>query len=101
MLSNIPSNILKATKNYNPGVISLYFDKTKIVYLNHHDCHAASAVFVSPFNKCDYLTIDGHGEVETCLMGNFDGKKLNNFHSIAYPSFCWVALWHFYRFFRV
>ena len=29
MLSNIPSNILKATKNYNPGVISLYFDKTK------------------------------------------------------------------------
>ena len=27
MLSNIPSNILKATKNYNPGVISLYFDK--------------------------------------------------------------------------
>ena len=51
MLSNIPSNILKATKNYNPGVISLYFDKTKIVYLNHHDCHAASAVFVSPLKN--------------------------------------------------
>ena len=85
MLSNIPSNILKATKNYNPGVMSLSVDKTKIVYLNHHDCHAASAIFVSPFNKCDYLTIDGHGEVETCLMGNFDGKKLNNFHSISYP----------------
>ena len=85
MLSNIPSNILKATKNYNPGVMSLSFDKTKIVYLNHHDCHAASAVFVSPFRKCDYLTIDGHGEVETCLMGNFDGKKLNNFNSISYP----------------
>ena len=85
MLSNIPSNILKATKNLNPGVMNLSFDKTKIVYLNHHDCHAASAVFVSPFKKCDYLTIDGHGEVETCLMGNFDGKKLNNFHSISYP----------------
>tara|TARA_X000000950_G_C13909288_1_gene658299 strand:- start:601 stop:2301 length:1701 start_codon:yes stop_codon:yes gene_type:complete len=85
MLSNIPSNILKATKNYNPSVMNLSFDKTKIVYLNHHDCHAASAVFVSPFKKCDYLTIDGHGEVETCLMGNFDGKKLNNFHSISYP----------------
>ena len=65
--------------------MNLSFDKTKIVYLNHHDCHAASAVFVSPFKKCDYLTIDGHGEVETCLMGNFDGKKLNNFHSISYP----------------
>ena len=70
MLSNIPSNILKATNNYNPGVMSLSFDKTKIVYFNHHDCHAASAIFVSPFSKCDYLTIDGHGEVETCLMGS-------------------------------
>ena len=85
MLSNIPSNILKATKNYNPGAMNLSFDKTKIVYLNHHDCHAASAIFVSPFKKCDYLTIDGHGETETCLIGNYDGKKLKNNHSIAYP----------------
>ncbi len=85
MLSNIPSNIFKATNNYNPGVMSLSFDKTKIVYFNHHDCHAASAIFVSPFSKCDYLTIDGHGEVETCLMGKFDGKSLKNFHSISYP----------------
>ncbi len=85
MLSNIPSNILKATKNYNPGPMNLSFDKTKIVYLNHHDCHAASAIFVSPFKKCDYLTIDGHGETETCLIGNYDGKKLKNNHSIAYP----------------
>ncbi len=85
MLSNIPSNILKATKNYNPGTINLSFDKTKIIYFNHHDCHAASAIFVSPFKKCDYLTIDGHGETETCLIGNYDGKKLKNNHSIAYP----------------
>tara|TARA_Y100000748_G_scaffold261239_1_gene229261 strand:- start:460 stop:2157 length:1698 start_codon:yes stop_codon:yes gene_type:complete len=85
MLSNIPSNILKATKNYKPGAMNLSFDKTKIVYLNHHDCHAASAIFVSPFKKCDYLTIDGHGETETCLIGNYDGKKLKNNHSIAYP----------------
>ena len=85
MLSNIPSNILKATKNFNPGNINLSFDKTKIVYLNHHDCHAASAVFVSPFKNCDYLTIDGHGEVETCLMGSYDGKRFNKTHSISYP----------------
>ena len=85
MLSNIPSNILKATKNFYPGNINLSFDKTKIVYLNHHDCHAASAVFVSPFKNCDYLTIDGHGEVETCLMGSYDGKRFNKSHSISYP----------------
>jgi carbamoyltransferase len=70
-------------KPSNKMIIS--FDKTKIIYLNHHDCHAASAIFVSPFKKCDYLTIDGHGEKETCLFGYYDGKKLNNTHSISYP----------------
>ncbi len=84
-LSNIPSNIMKALKSHKPGKMKLSFDNTNIVYLNHHDCHAASAIFVSPFQKCDYLTIDGHGEVETCLMGYYDGRKLINRKSVSYP----------------
>ena len=85
MLSNIPSNVMKALKSREPGKMKISFDNTNIIYLNHHDCHAASAIFVSPFKKCDYLTIDGHGEVETCLMGYYDGKKLVNKKSISYP----------------
>ena len=85
MLSNIPSNVMKAINSDAPKKMTVSFDDTKIVYLNHHDCHAASAIFVSPFKKCDYLTIDGHGEKETCLFGYYDGKKLINTNSISYP----------------
>ena len=85
MLSNVPSNVMKALNSKPSNQMTVSFDKTKIVYLNHHDCHAASAIFVSPFKKCDYLTIDGHGEKETCLFGYYDGKKLNNTNSISYP----------------
>jgi carbamoyltransferase len=85
MLSHIPSNVMKALNAKPSNKMIISFDKTKIIYLNHHDCHAASAIFVSPFKKSDYLTIDGHGEKETCLFGYYDGKKLNNTHSISYP----------------
>jgi carbamoyltransferase len=85
MLSNIPSNIMKALKSKPSKQMTVSFDDTKIIYLNHHECHAASAIFVSPFKKCDYLTIDGHGEKETCLFGYYDGKKLINTNSVSYP----------------
>lgn len=85
MLSNIPSNIMKALNSKPAESIEVNFNKTKIVYLSHHDCHAASAIFVSNFSKCDYLTIDGHGEKETCKFGYFDGHKIINTHSILYP----------------
>ena len=48
MLSNIPSNVMKAINSDAPKKMTVSFDNTKIVYLNHHDCHAASAIFVSP-----------------------------------------------------
>ena len=85
MLSNIPSNVLKALNSEPSKKMTLSFDKTKIVYLNHHECHAASAIFISPFKKCDFLTIDGHGEKQTCVSGFYDGKKIVTTNSINYP----------------
>ena len=57
--------------------ISIKIGKTKIVYLNHHECHAASAFFTSPFKKSDILTIDGHGEIDTCFLGIGSEKKIS------------------------
>lgn len=86
LLSNIPSNVMKALTNKEvPNSMEIKFGKTKILYLNHHDCHAASAVLVSPFKKCDFLTIDGHGETETCIFGHYNGKKFIRTNSILYP----------------
>ena len=85
LLSNIPTNIMKAIRNKPSDSMQVSFGKTKILYLNHHECHAASAAFDSGFKKCDYLTIDGHGETETCVSGYYNGKKFLKKNSIMYP----------------
>jgi carbamoyltransferase len=37
-------------------------DPGKLVTLDHHACHAASAFFLSPFEKALILTLDGEGD---------------------------------------
>ncbi len=85
LLSNIPTNIMKALKNKPAESMEISFGNTKILYLNHHECHAASAFFTSGFGKSDILTIDGHGETETCVSGYFSNEKFKKTNSILYP----------------
>ena len=61
--------------------ISLNWGKNKLVYLDHHLCHASFGYYQSPFKNADILTIDGHGENETCYFGkarNGHIKKIDN-----------------------
>ncbi|BCU93620.1 MAG: hypothetical protein CM15mV2_2490 [uncultured marine virus] len=37
------------------------FPNAEIWYIGHHMCHAASAVFTSPFNSGSWFTLDGMG----------------------------------------
>ncbi|MBN1435355.1 hypothetical protein JW921_11380, partial [Candidatus Fermentibacterales bacterium] len=41
----------------------------RILFTDHHDAHAASALFCSPFEEAALLTIDGVGEWTTTAMG--------------------------------
>jgi len=41
----------------------------KIIFAQHHESHAASAFYPSPFQKAAFLTIDGVGEWETASFG--------------------------------
>jgi carbamoyltransferase len=85
MLSHVPSNLMKAKGGKVASRINLSYGNTNIIYANHHDCHAASAAFISPYQNCDYLIIDGHGETEACSFGYFDGKKLHKKGYVLYP----------------
>ena len=85
MLSHVPTNIMRAIKGNAEKQMEVSFGKTRIIYMNHHDCHAASAIYCSPFNTCDYLTIDGHGELETCTAGTFSNKKIKKNDFVLYP----------------
>jgi carbamoyltransferase len=41
----------------------------KILFVDHHASHAASAFFCSPFDEAAFLTLDGVGEWTTARLG--------------------------------
>ncbi len=54
----------------------------KILFVEHHLSHAASAIFAAPFEDAAVLTIDGVGEWTTATLGHatatFNGNGQNN-----------------------
>ncbi len=59
--------------------------KGKIVFLEHHQSHAASAFFPSPFQEAAFLTIDGVGEWATVSYGTGKNNKINILAEIHFP----------------
>src|SRR5690606_11189409 len=57
----------------------------KFHYLEHHQTHAASAFFVSPFESAAILTWDGTGEDTTTLFSHGKGNKLKVLKRIKLP----------------
>jgi carbamoyltransferase len=60
------------------------YDK-KIVYTAHHQSHAASAFFPSPFERAAILTSDGVGEWATTTWGVGEGNEITLKQSISFP----------------
>ncbi|MEK6710527.1 MAG: carbamoyltransferase N-terminal domain-containing protein, partial [Nitrospinota bacterium] len=48
----------------------------KILFVEHHISHAASAYFASPFEESAILTIDGVGEWATTTLGRARGSEI-------------------------
>src|ERR1700739_1333983 len=61
------------------------FDKSRLLFCEHHLSHAASAFYPSPFDSAAVLTMDGVGEWATpsAAMGN--GNRLEIFQEIHFP----------------
>ncbi len=59
--------------------------KTPIVFLDHHESHAASAFFPSPFEHAAILTLDGVGEWSTTTYGSGSGNKIGLTHHLKFP----------------
>ena len=51
--------------------------KKRIVFTEHHESHAASAFFPSPFEHAAIVTLDGVGEWATASIGVGHGNKYN------------------------
>jgi carbamoyltransferase len=57
----------------------------KLLYTEHHEAHAASAYFPSPFDEAAILTIDGVGEWATATIGVGRGADLELLEEMRFP----------------
>src|SRR5262245_50305541 len=59
--------------------------KAPIVFMDHHESHAASAFFPSPYEEAAILTLDGVGEWSTTAYGTGSGNRIELTHHLRFP----------------
>ena len=77
-----------------PALREMGFEGT-FHFLPHHDCHAASTFFVSPFEESAVLVIDGIGEWESTTSYHGRGHRLERLTSMGFPNslgFLWEKI---------
>jgi carbamoyltransferase len=75
-------------KTHLPKLIRQSLDsavKAPIIFTDHHESHAASAFFPSPFDEAAILTLDGVGEWSTTTLGAGRGNKIELLKQIQFP----------------
>jgi carbamoyltransferase len=59
--------------------------KGKIIFPEHHESHAASAFFPSPYDEAAFLTMDGVGEWTTSSYGTGKNNKIEIIGEMHFP----------------
>ena len=59
--------------------------KGPMIFPEHHESHAASAFFPSPFDRAAVLTIDGVGEWTTTSIGKGEGTRVTLLGELRFP----------------
>jgi carbamoyltransferase len=59
--------------------------EARLLFTDHHQSHAASAFFASPFDEAAVLTLDGVGEWTTTASGFGQGNRLDITREIHFP----------------
>jgi carbamoyltransferase len=62
-----------------------YEYKGRYIFTEHHESHAASAFFPSPFEEAAILTMDGVGEWATASFGTGKGNQVQLTNVIHFP----------------
>ncbi len=59
--------------------------RARLLFLDHHESHAASAFFPSPFDRAAVLTLDGVGEWTTTAYGTGAGNAIRLSRHLQFP----------------
>lgn len=57
----------------------------RVLFGDHHESHAASAFYPSPYESAAILTIDGVGEWATCTVGLGQGREVTLLDQLRFP----------------
>jgi len=57
----------------------------RIAFTGHHEAHAASAFFPSPYDEAAILTMDGVGEWDTASIGMGRGNRIDLLKTLEFP----------------
>jgi carbamoyltransferase len=74
-------NLRKTIREELPGLPP----QSPILFTQHHQAHAASAFYPSPFTESAILTIDGVGEWATTTIGVGKGQEINLIKELRFP----------------
>jgi carbamoyltransferase len=74
---------LHLPREMSRGLGSKY--RKRFIYTEHHESHAASAFFPSPFEEAAVLTLDGVGEWATASCGYGRGNRLQLLQEMRFP----------------
>lgn len=73
-------------KLWIPEIIKKELDYSgKVLFCEHHESHAASAFYPSPFKEAAFLTMDGVGEWETVSFGVGKDNDLDIQYYLRFP----------------
>jgi carbamoyltransferase len=74
-------NLRKTIREEIPGIAG----ECPILFTQHHQAHAASAFYPSPFDQAAILTIDGVGEWATTTIGAGQGSRIEILQELRFP----------------
>ena len=74
---------LHLRREMNKGLDQQYHKR--YIFTEHHESHAASAFFPSPFDEAAVLTVDGVGEWATASFGVGQGNRITLSHELHFP----------------
>jgi carbamoyltransferase len=74
---------LHLTREMQTGLQGKY--RKRFVFTEHHQSHAASAFFPSPFEEAAILTLDGVGEWATASVGHGRGNRIHLLQQQEFP----------------
>jgi len=59
------------------------YDRKRVIFVNHHKAHAASAFFASGFDEANIMSLDGSGGSESGILGVGRGTEIEVLKTIS------------------